>query len=181
MLWDRMRVEIFNCGYADLQINLLPRLRGRVFHVTDAKGFAGICQSGFIETADGHQIKPRSNAIAPTRFGPSRGYVCLIDLRNASDSVIEESYGFYYFLDPEDADENIFLFLNESGHSLLIPNAVGLNTRGAAAVPGIEVWYPGPISVKSIDVAIRVPMLPRPDPYALNLDMEAFRKLFPNG
>ncbi len=174
-----MHIETFACEYANLKSTLLARLKSHVFHVTSDAGFAGISRSGFVGVA-GEEIQSVTTTLAGSSFGQNHGYVCLIDLRMASDESIERTLqDFYYFLDPfTDSAENVFLVLKASAHSMLIPNDVGVNASGEAAIPELEVWYPGNLPLEEVLVAIRVP-ISRPDPWMVNLDHEAFMQLFP--
>jgi len=176
-----MRIETFSCEYTNLKSTLLDRLKGHVFHVTNDTGFAGICRSGFVGVA-GEEIQAVTTTFASVSFGRNSGYVCLIDLRTASNASIERTLNdFYYFLDPfDDSAQNIFLVLEESAYSVLVPNEVGVNARGEAAIPELEVWYPQDLPLEVVELAIQVPMS-RPDPWEVNLDNEAFIKLFPQG
>jgi len=160
-----MRVETVICHYDELQSKVLPYLRGQVFHVTHDRGFTGIVESGFVKA--GGELRSNTKTGAVVQFGPSRGYPCLVDLRDASDAVIETTLrDYYYFLDPfSDSAENVFLLLESAEYELLIANEVGLNYSGAAAVPEVEVWYPKTLPLSKIRTAIRVPIR-RADPFS---------------
>jgi hypothetical protein len=172
-----MLEEIVTCEYERLAAVILPRLKGHVFHVTNDVGYARIQASGAIRMRG---TAPVMATLTPISFGRAQGYVCLLDLRTASDQLIAHTLQeFYYFLDPyEDSSENVFLVLVPSAYEELVPNYVGVKARGQAAVPELEVWYPSQLPLTMIERAFRV-AINRRDPWDVAIDKGAFLKCFP--
>ncbi len=153
-----MKIETLVCEKHELRSTLLPRLLGEVFHVTTGTGFARVRQSGKILANVGGRF-PSMTPQSPVSFGRSIGAVSLVDLRSATAEIIDDALDRYYFLDPFSRSRvNVFLLLDPSALSALVPNHAGrTNPERLVAVPNIEVWHPGPLSLTDIKSAIRVP------------------------
>jgi hypothetical protein len=81
-------VSVVTIHEDDLQEKLLPRLLGRVFHVTSIEGYEGIKRSeAILSNQEGKlaYVFPQS-AIS---YGHKRGYVCLFDLRGKKAADLE--------------------------------------------------------------------------------------------
>ena len=90
----RERIEVKK---SDLAIVVLPRLLGTVFHVTTARAFDGIRDSGLIRSNQDGRLGftfPQSK----NNYGRQAGYVCLFDLRDVPEDRIREALGKFYFL-----------------------------------------------------------------------------------
>lgn len=88
----------------------------------------------------------------------------MIDLRDTSDEIIEESLQKYYFLNPNNCGKNIFLIINSAVYSDLIQNdsaeqKIGFNEIW---IPNVEVWLPAPITLNKVSYVIEVQIERKP-------------------
>ena len=86
-------------NYDELRKELLPRLRGRVFHVTTPDGYAGIKQDGFIGS-NADLRYPTTYDQSNASYFRKNGYVSLVDLRDVSDEAMEDGLTRYPFPRP---------------------------------------------------------------------------------
>ena len=116
-----------------------------VFHVTNKSGFDGIRKSGEIKPNQDKRF-PFAFSQSSNSYGVRRGYVCLYDLRKASEDQIEEGLQKLYFLNPSNARNHpFFLIVGRSIYNKLIPWTAAKEEGGVHEVyiPYIECWYPG--------------------------------------
>lgn len=141
----------------------MPRLFGRVFHVTALRVFETIRAVG--------EIRPNRKGEFPSIFGSTnsyfrnRGGVSFFDYRSASAEQIDEAIGKCspYNLpsaDPELSHEPeiAFLFLSDAVHDQLIPWTKWKEEQPCSEkiVPWVEAGYPGSVSFTSISEVLRV-------------------------
>lgn len=150
---------------AELQDRLLPRLRGRVFHVTCAANRDSIAAAG--------AILPNLDYRLPSSFGASRegffrlrGCVSVFDYRQVSDERLEDSLWrcspwnavrrcqyqlAVYFLAPEACAvlESWHLWGQQEAWRQMV-------------VPHVEAGHPGPISLNAVDELLQVMIEPHP-------------------
>lgn len=145
-----------------LRERLLPRLTGRVFHVTPVAAAHGILDDG--------EIRPNHDGRYPFTFGQSQhsyfrkhGCVCLFDLRTATADQIDMALMKFFFLNPWRGNKPVFFVLGESLFDRLVSSAgIGLP---AMLVPHVEAGHPGPIAVENIDEVLWVEVDdPGPEP-----------------
>jgi hypothetical protein len=130
----------------------MPLLRGQVFHVTSTEALESIQRAGsIISNQDGRFgfTFPQSK----NSYGRERGYVCLFDLRGASEEAVSDARTKFNFLHPTAADP-AFLFVQEAHHPSLVPWTEA--PTGAMLVPYVEAWYPGHIPVSALSHALAV-------------------------
>lgn len=139
-----------------LASELLPKLLGTVFHVTDMKGYAGIVQDQEIRVDDGSNPTTPQSKVSYFR---TRGCVCLFDLRSVPMEEMELGLMKYYFLNPTHADNRpVFLFLDRSYWDRLISWTVSKEDEGLGAmvIPYFEAGHQGPIPLSCIESALLV-------------------------
>ncbi len=150
----QMKRERLAIPAAELEVTLLPRLIGPVFHVTSWKGYEGILKSGAIlSNQDGRFgfTFPQSE----NSFGRQRGYVCLFDLRSVPGEDLKLALRKFYFLNPHWCDDRpVFLLLSDAFHHELIPWTAG-DAEGIR-IPDVEAWYPGNIELEKISNVLEV-------------------------
>ena len=149
----------------ELDDRLLPRLVGRVFHVTSLTSLDQILASG--------EIRPNVDGQFPTTFGFSsnsffrkRGCVSLFDYRFASaeqiDTSISKCSPFYM---PRSDHKIAYLFLSaDDHHRLILWTKWNEEQSSEMIVPYVEAGYPGCISITSIEEVLRVIIDYPPDP-----------------
>jgi hypothetical protein len=149
------------CEKNKLNGKILPLLKGKVFHVTSLEAYKEIVRDGMIVSNIEGQFRytfPQS-AIS---YGRKRGYVCLFDLRNKSNKVIEEALWKYYFLNPPFCQNKpVFLILSSKLYSDLIYDTQAKREAGynEMYIPYIECWYRDNIPLEKIDKIIEVTIL----------------------
>ena len=171
-----MKIDTIDVSVDQLEPDVLPRLRGSVFHVTTATAYARIRSTGAVlPNVDGRYRF--SSPSSETSFGRRRNLVCLVDLRIASDAQIRHALSCYYFLDPFVTSRiNVFLTLRHEAFGELIPNSVGRAYSPAETViPEIEVWYPGRLPLHEVASLLRV-HLKRPRRWD-HMNVESMREL----
>jgi len=134
---------------------ILPLLKGHVFHVTTEEGYQGIMKDGMVKNNRNCEF-PYSYGQSKNSYGRKRGYVCLFDLRDASDEIIKESLRKFSFLNPEKALDNpFFLILSEEAYPhLILEDQARRDNPYQMRVPYIECWYPGHIPIDKIERVI---------------------------
>lgn len=146
------------CKSDDLEKNILPLLKGYVFHVTSIEGFKGIQRDKEISNNKTKKFSlsfPQSE----NNYGRKRGFVCLFDLRIVDDKIIKQELDKYYFLNPRSTKNNpVFLILTSNTYSKLIPwtQARSEIEYKETWIPYIECWYPGNIKTAEIEKIIEV-------------------------
>ncbi len=182
-----MNPEILPVRCERLVDELLPILRGLVFHVTRPSSYQGIVKKGTILNNKDKRFKytfPQS----ANSWGRNRGYVSLFDLCNISDEHlfgcadrgISGALDKFYFLNPPPCGNNpIFLVLDEAFHADLIPWTEG---KGEMRIPYVEAWYPGDIKLtkvrKVFDVRVIRPTPTGPTGFDLDKALDQIAKRF---
>lgn len=148
-----------------LKTELLPDLKGQVFHVTSESSFIKIFETGAIE--------PNTNGRFPYTFGQStnsygskRGYVCLFDLRAVPDDKLDLGLSKYHFLNPSHTENRpVFLIMSPEIYGELIPWTTWKeeNVLFEMAVPHIEAWYPGRIPVCKLTHVLHIEIMIDPN------------------
>ena len=135
---------------------------GKVFHVTSFKSYCVILREGMIKTNKEGDFKftfPQSEI----SYGRKRGYVCLFDLREKSNDIIEEGLMKYYFLNPYHTQNSpVFLIISPFLYSNLIYDAKAReeDTKYEEMfIPYVECWYPGSISLKYVGEILEVKVI----------------------
>ncbi len=150
----------------ELDDRLLPRLVGRVFHVTSVISLDQILASG--------EIRPNVDGQFTTTFGFSsnsffrkRGCISIFDYRFASLKQIEESIcKCSPFHVPRSDHKLAYMFLSANEHHRLIPWTKWKEEQawGEMIVPYVEAGFPGSIPMPSIEEVLRVIIEYPPDP-----------------
>lgn len=157
-----MQEEHLTLSAGKLRSELLPVLRGSVFHVTTPEGFQSICEDGAIHhNRDGSH--PSTYPQSENSFFRNQGCVSVWDLRTATDAEVERGIRNYNFLNPSWADNApVFLILKPSIHGGLVPWTE--YTRGKPekniVVPHIEAGHPGDLPLRSVGRALLVEVGP---------------------
>jgi hypothetical protein len=151
-----MNEELLFLAADVLRAEVLPRLVGRVFHVTTRDAYARIRSDG--------AIKPNRNGELGFTFGQSefsyfrnRGCVSLFDLRTATPEQVEDSLWKYYFLNPSFSENRpVFLLLTDSCFDDLIPWSRANAEVGYREmfIPYVEAGYPGEIPLSLVERAL---------------------------
>lgn len=160
-------LETIECHEAALRSVLLPILRGSVFHVTTQTGLEGIKRDGNIRNNKGGAF-PFTFGQSDNSYGNHRGYVCLVDLRDVSDELIDDALVRYDFLNPTFANCNpVFLFISERLSPELIPwtRARSEQAWNEVWIPNVEAWYPEQISIEDVTGGLLVTVKKEPIPY----------------
>jgi hypothetical protein len=155
-----MQITTRTVHIKDLEREILPLLRGRVFHVTTHAAFKEIQAEGAIRS-------DAPKAWAYNGYFRAKGYVAVCDLRSVDDGQLRAGLDRYNFLKPETDADPAFLFLAETFHDRLVrtPDIVEAGRAGLMVVPYIEVGFPSPIPLGMASEALVVTILdpPRPD------------------
>lgn len=153
---------------------ILPKLKGKVFHVTNEVGLNGIIADELIKNNKDNKYAYTFGQ-SKNSYGRLRGYTCLVDLRSVSEEKLNDALCCYYFLDPShENDRNFFLIIDQKLHEKLIPwhKAKQEKPFSEMWVPYIEAWYPGDIRSKFINKIIEIKIYRDP-----NSDAEILRKV----
>jgi hypothetical protein len=154
-----------DCRRSDLETAVLPLLRGQIFHVTEEAMFENITRAGYIPSSLQTQFTSAFGR-SENNYGRQRGWVSLLDLRDATDAYIKEALTRYYLLKVfHDKTASIYvLFIAERAWSSLIPwrharDEVG---RKQMCIPFVEAWYPGdlPLSLVSDTLVVKLRSYP---------------------
>lgn len=155
-----MQVTTRTVQNEDLKGEILPLLRGRVFHVTSHAAFETIQAEGAIRV-DAPKAWPYDG------YFRAKGCVAVCDLRSVDDQQLQAGLDRYPFLRPDPDAYPAFLFLAESSHDQLIPtpDVVEAGKAGLMVVPYIEAGFISPIPLEIVSEALVVTVLdaPRPD------------------
>lgn len=147
-----MEVRKFKfANYDEAMKELLPLLRGRVFHTTTAAAYTSILSDGFIgSNKDGKY--PAAYPQSENSFFRKRGCVSMVDLRTATDKQLELGDMQYRFLSPSSSREAFLLFLKPSCHDSLIPEGPA-DGDYSTFVEHVEAGYPDFIPISCIEEA----------------------------
>lgn len=165
-----MIVSEIELNYRAAEAELLPRLRGRVFHVT--------CSAYLPAIFSDRSIKANLSSDLPTAFGGSknsffrlRGCVSVFDYRDVTQEQLEVSLR---KCSPYQAGhrcnfELAIFFLSPSTYGQLVPWTKWKETEsyGEMVVPHVEAGHSGDITLDSIDELLKVRMLYEPSAFEL--------------
>lgn len=147
---NKMHIEKIECKDS---VVLLSKLKGQVFHVTSQEAYSQIIADG--EISNNKSGRFQLNTGSKNSFGHFHGYVCLFDLRNDTQEIVEKSlHCGYEYLGPrwfEKYSGNVsqldlvYLLLNSEYYEHVIPNSVGLDynknaVKALQLIPDYEVW-----------------------------------------
>ena len=155
-----IRLTRLTLDESDLRDKLLPRIIKQVFHVTTRSGWCGIKGSGVIKPSGDGTVEPAFQY--RNSFGRRNGYVCLFDLRTASDAQIADALDVRFnFLDPWGrGNDPVFLIFGPESYRELIPWTVARDERsGSMFIWYVEGWYPGPIQIELLSQVIELKVL----------------------
>lgn len=141
---------------------LLANLMGRVFHLTPTASYDAIRRTGkVLHNRDGNY---ELNTSSQFSYGRMNGYVCLFDLRENNEKILEEIKFRYPLLYPSwfsiekdgwDITEVTYLLLNPGYYSAIIPNsAAPPPTEHCKHIRPGEVWIEDHIPLEWIDTVI---------------------------
>jgi len=147
---------------------LMEFLEDRVFHVTTLAAFEGIQQAGKIQNNRSGTLPINTSSMSS--YGRLHGHVCLFDLRNKSEEVIQHTLDCYYFLGPTWFMKHgrkyinwhlVYLFLKEEWFSELIPNSAAFahlrqKEEYLQVIPDTEVWINECVPLTWIEKALVV-------------------------
>jgi len=159
---EKLNENVISCLKTDLKAKILPLLINKVFHVTSEKRYTKIRETGVIKNNKDKKFK-YTYAQSENSYGRKRGYVCLVDLRNISNELIEEMLMRYYFLMPTDWPP-VFLILNEQYYENIISWQVAAEevSYKEMYVPHIECWYPEDIQISKISEILKISIIKSP-------------------
>jgi hypothetical protein len=152
------QVVKFTSRARDLRTELLPRLRHQVFHVTSSDRRDRIIQAGAIRSNRDESF-PFTYPQSRISYGRARGYVCLFDLRTATDDEVSHSLDCYYFLDPYSSDrvDPTFFLLDPAAYPKLIPCSVAKAARSEEMwIPHTEAWFPSDLPLHAVEKILDV-------------------------
>jgi hypothetical protein len=159
----------------DLASVLLPILRGTVFHVTSDSAFEQIEATGIVY-ANAEGEFPFTFPQSASGFGRRRGYVCLFDLREATDDQLRHALDGYYFLNPFGRKQNpAFLIMSPASHVDVIHWSATRGDYGEMWIPYVEGWYPRNMPLSVIDKVVLVEV-EHPPVSSFELAVEASRE-----
>ncbi len=154
-----MEEESLILATAALQTELLPRLVGRVFHVTPREIYDRILLDGAIKSNQSRKLG-FSFVQSEVSYFRKRGCVCVLDLRATGPQQVDEALDKWYFLNPFPLPKSrvAFLLLRDECYGELISRSY---TQGKVdwrefSVPYVEVGYPGEIPVSLVERVLLV-------------------------
>jgi hypothetical protein len=154
-----------------LESQLLPRLVGRVFHVTTPEAYTRILSDRFIKSNKAGDF-PFTWEKSESSYFRKRGCVCVFDLRSATREQVNDGL---LKCPPWSNNQVVFLLLKESCYQRLIPWTIAKSDVGFREmyVPYVEVGYPDAISLDDVErvllVDVEEPPEPEPCPECLEL------------
>jgi hypothetical protein len=148
------------CQRSDLELLVLPLLRGRVFHITQGARFDDIIRHGSIDSTRAGLLMPFIGR-SKEGYGSKRGWVSLFDLSAPYDTDIRETLLRYYFFKAFRQNAEIcILFITPNAWSSLISwRRARREVAGKELyVPFVEAWYPAhiPLSLITDGLMVRV-------------------------
>jgi|CXWL01.1.fsa_nt_gi hypothetical protein len=152
--------ENFTLRHSELRDTLLPLLREQVFHVTPHDRFALIEKAGYIRTNSDGALGNMWDRSA-TSFARQMGFLCLVDLCNKSDEVINLGLSNYYFFTPH-GDDVVLLILSSESYPQVLRWEDVKSQAGSAGVhrePYLECWYPTDLPLSFVQRALFVRVL----------------------
>lgn len=146
------------CYGNQLKEKVLPLLLDTVFHVTSLWGYQGILKDHLVKPNIGNQF-PYTFPQSANSYGLKKGYICLFDLRNQTDEIIQEALMKFYFLNPfRNKNKSVYLILSPESYADLIDYTVAKKEVGYKGmwIPYVECWYPTTIPLERIEKIINV-------------------------
>lgn len=156
MAANAMNEKRYEFPYDDLEAQLLPLLRNRVFHVTKEQSYRGILESGYVDSNSDCKYPQNWRSDC---YGRKRKFVCLFDLRDLPDQVIDDFRSKCDFLyDRRFGETSAYLILAQSCYQTLIPNNVAVSETEYKEffVPRLEAWYPGKLAISNVQMVLLV-------------------------
>jgi hypothetical protein len=152
----------------ELETRLLPKLLGRVSHVTSLSAMSEILRDSALRP--GRESALGYGATSSSYFR-SRGCLSLTDLRSVSREQLDFSLSQYYFLNPPlpQRDAPVFFVFHQDVYADLIPWTAfksRLPNDGVRVVAHTEAGYPRDIPLSLVDEIIEVTVIRAHDPYA---------------
>ncbi len=168
MQYPNLHGESITCFRGELESELLPILRNKVFHVTTRSALSNIGKDGLLRN-NKHGRFPYSFPTSERSYARIKGWVSLFDLRDTPEDEIDTALSNFYFLNPPSTRNNpVFLFISPSKYPELIPwtraRDDGALRQGLAFIPKVEAFYPGDISVMDISRVVSVTIQPETQP-----------------
>lgn len=160
MLIKELVYEKYN--YRD---KLLNHLRGNIFHLTNYTNYKNIQNDGVIFNNKDEYFP--LNTSSKGSYGRLKGWVCLINLVDFSDVIINNSLMKYNFLSSEEINNTthintlVYLIYNSKYSDELIPNSYASENQMVDGVyplyiPFVECWYPGNLPLEKITKILKV-------------------------
>ena len=161
-----VRTEILKVDGTQLETQLLPRLLGRVFHVTGPSAYQRILADGHIRSNQHGRFRftfPQSEK----SYARRHGYVAVFDLRDKPRAQVQWVLEFKFpFLKPG-RGAPVFFMLGESACSRLIPppsTSMAALNHEYIWIPEVEMFYPTDLPLTEIDTVIRTRLYYVPEP-----------------
>lgn len=143
--------------------DLLPYLRGRVFHITLISTLVEIREIGALKQNFGNRVSPFGNT--SNGYFRSKGCVSFFDYRNCESAEWEEhAYKCLPTLPLQKEGSIVVLFLSESEHYKLQSweNWKFEQLWSFRVVPYVECGYPAPFSFADIERTLHVQLKTNP-------------------
>jgi hypothetical protein len=162
-------MQVHNLGIVkeeDLESVLLPKITGRVFHVTTPKGYEEILRDEFSGSNENGKY-PATCSQSNVSYFRKKGCVCVVDLRDISDENLESGLRKYYFPNIFPSNKSVFLVLRPECYPNIIPSSISKEDEGLTAMIVIEfeAGIKGSIPLDQIEFAIIVEVAVRPAPF----------------
>lgn len=154
-----MEIEEYNLYKSELENKILPLLVQKVFHYTRYSSYLRIFEDGFIDT---NQNGKYGFNWSENSYGRKRGYICLFDLRNTTEKILNNALECFNFLGNHAfGNKFVYLILKEELYSDLIDYQQAYSeTEGKEKyIPKVECWYPNPIHLQKIQKVIVVNLI----------------------
>ena len=142
--------------------NVLPLLKNKVFHVTSFNSYKSIIKDGCIKNNKNRDYSytfPQSEI----SYGRLRGYICLFDLRNISDEIIEDQRKCLDFLifEPIKYKSIAYFIISPTKYSKIISFSdacknINLRQKPEMIIPKVESFYPENINIEYVEQIIIV-------------------------
>lgn len=160
-----MKIVEIKCKDTEFNTKILPFLKGKVFHITNAPGYKSIYKDNALK---GNQAGtyPFSLPQSQNSDGRKRNYVCFIDLRKPNAQIIDDLLH-KYGLNPHNSDSPHFLILSPRAYDKLILWETAQTEDGFKEmyIPYIECWYPSDVDLSLISEVIMVKLKVSPPKY----------------
>jgi len=152
------RFQAIACLHARARKLLTDLLKGKIFHITDAKGFLGITSSGKIEA--NHAERFGNNWGSKKSYFRNRGCISVCDFfNNTCSKKLYDAICKYNFYDLScNKGLSYFMVLQKGLAADIVPWDRRRQDRetGGDLVPDLESGYPGDIPLSKLDSVIRI-------------------------